>query len=146
MMWVITITPASLNHMGDRTTPPPPRTCTPRTLTPGHIPPWTLTPWTLTPWTFTPWTEIPPRTHTPRTHTPRTYTPHNLKCLICVDYLLHFKKVYFARIAFMCNVDAVKLSHICCEEGFSHHNCSGSKWAFGGGWVGGTCAHFRCQF
>ena len=36
-------------------------------------------------------------------------------------------------------------SHICCEEGFSPHNCSGSRWALGWGWVGGSCAHFRYQ-
>ena len=54
-----------------------------------------------------------------------------------VDYILHFKKnIYFAGIAFICNVDAIKLSDICCEEGFNPHNCSGSRdghWG-GGGW------------
>ena len=110
-----------------------PRTYTPLdtypwTHTPGYIPPGHLPPGHLPPG------QIPPRTYTPWTHTQRTYNPHNLKCLFCVDYLLNFKRnIYFARIAFICNVDAVKLTHICCEEGFSPHSCSDSRWAFGGG-------------
>ena len=63
----------------------------------------------------------------------------------CVDHILHFKNVYFAGIAFICNIDAVKLSHICCEEGFSPQNCSGSRWALGFGVGGGSCAHFKCR-
>ena len=63
---------------------------------------------------------------------PRTYTPHNLKCLI---WFMHhvlityytLKNIYFAGIEFICNVDAVKLLQICCEEGFSPYNCSGSR-------------------
>ena len=46
------------------------------------------------------------------------------------------KNIYFAGIPFTCDVDAVKLFHICCEEGFSPHNFSGSRWALGWGWVG----------
>ena len=87
----------------------PPDRCPPGHLPPGQIPPRTYT----------------PRTHTPWTYAPRTYIPHNLKCTL--------KNIYFARIAFICYVDAVKLTHICCEEGFSPHNCSGSRWAFGWG-------------
>ena len=47
------------------------------------------------------------------------------------------KNIYFAGIAFIWDVDPVKLSPICCEEGFIPHNCSGSRWIFGlgvGGW------------
>ena len=64
----------------------------------------------------------------------------------CVDYILHFKNIYFAGIAFICDVDAVKLYNICCEEGSSTHNCSGSRLALGGGGgglMGGSSAHFN---
>ena len=37
----------------------------------------------------------------------------------CVDYIIHFINIYFAGIAFICDVDVVKLSHICSEEGLS---------------------------
>ena len=85
-------------------------------------------------------TTPPPRP--PDIYTPRTYTPHNLKCLIWLKHHVFItystlKNIYCAGIAFICDVDAVKLSHISCEEGFSPHNCSGSKWALGVG-VGGV--------
>ena len=51
----------------------------------------------------------------------------------CVDKILHFKKHIFRRIAFICNVDAIKLSDICCQEGVNPNNCSGSRWEFGWG-------------
>ena len=61
----------------------------------------------------------------------------------CVDYILHFKNIYFAVIAFMCDVDAVKPSHICCEEGFSPNNCSDSIWASGSGVIEGKLFLFQ---
>ena len=56
---------------------------------PGHLPPGHLPPG-----------QIPSRTYTPQRDTP----PHNLKCLICVDYILYYN-INFARFAFICNVD-----------------------------------------
>ena len=53
------------------------------------------------------------------------------------------KNIYFAGIAFICNADAVKLSYICCQEGFSPHNCSGSIWALGWGVGGGKLCPFQ---
>ena len=99
--------------------PPPPRTCTPWRLTPGHIPPGHLPPghippYTLTPWTFTPW----------------TYTPNNLKCT---------SKTFILQQLHL----SVKMTHICCEEGFSPHNCSGSRWAFWWGVGGGNLCPFQ---
>ena len=61
----------------------------------------------------------------------------------CVDYILHFKHIYFAGIAFICDVDAVKLSHICCVKGFNPHKCSGSRWTLGWGVGGGKLSPFQ---
>ena len=134
------------NHLGQKK----PRTCNPRTLTPDIYPldtyPLNTYPWTHAPYIrtlgYTPWT------HTPWTYTPRTITLHNLKCLI---WLMHhvlisyctLENIYFAGIVFIKNVDAVNLSHICCEEGFSPHNCSGSRWALGCVVAGGKLCPFQ---
>ena len=102
-------------------------TLTPQTLTPGHILPWTLTPGTYTPLDTYPLDiypldryplgHVPPR-HIPPGHIPPGHIPP-IVCNALFVLITHctLKNIYFARIAFICNVDAVKLIHICCEEG-----------------------------
>ena len=83
-------------------------------------------PRTYTPWTYTPQDTYPQDIY-PQEIYPQSFEMPYLAHASCVDYIVHIKKtIYFPGIAFICNEDAGKLSHICCEEGFSPHNCSGS--------------------
>ena len=54
----------------------------------------------------------------------------------CIAYI-------FAGIACICNEVAIKLSDICCQEGFNPHNCSGSRWGLGSGVGRGTLYPFQ---
>ena len=83
-----------VNHFGDRAKPP--RTCNPRALTPGHIPPWTLTPDKYPLGHIPP----PPDIYPPDIY-PQLFEMPYLAHASCVDYILHFKNIYFAGIAFI---------------------------------------------
>ena len=99
---------------------------------PGHLPP-DIHPLDTYPLVIYHLGHIPP-SHIPPGHIPPP--PHNLKCLfwlmhhLLITYCTLKKTFILQEFHFIYKVDAVKLSHICCEEGFSPLNCSGSRWAF----------------
>ena len=105
--WMISNRPRRKGHHdGDRTEPP-------GHLPQGHIPPGHLPPGHLPPG------HLPPRTYTPQDIILLIYyNPQTLKCLI---WFMHhvlityctLKSIYFAEIAFICDVGALKLRDIC---------------------------------
>ena len=73
----------------------------------GHIPPGHLPPGHLPPG------HIPPRTYTPQDIYPPDFRMPYLVHASCVDYILHFKSIYFAEITFICDGGAKQLTDIC---------------------------------
>ena len=85
----------------------PPDMYPPDTYPLGHIPPGHLPPG-----------HLPPGHLPPRTYTPKDIYPQTLKCPI---WFMHhvlityctLKSIYFAEIAFICDVGAIKLTDVC---------------------------------
>ena len=90
------------NPDGDRTEPHPrdmyPRDTYPMDMfPPGHLPTGHLPPG-----------HLPPGHIPPRTYTPQDIYPSDFK----LPYLVHASYIYFAEIAFICDVGAIKLTDI----------------------------------
>ena len=73
----------------------------------GHIPPGHLPPGHIPPG------HLSPRTYTPQDIYPLAFKMPYLVHASCVDYIRTLKNIYFAEIAFICDVGAKKLTDIC---------------------------------
>ena len=115
------VTPCAVDVPGgDRTEPPghvPTGHLPQGHISPGHLYPGHLTPGYVPP-SHLPPGHLPPRTYTPQgIYPPGHIAPQTLKCPI---WFMHqvlityctLKSIYFAEIAFICDVGAIKLTDI----------------------------------